>query len=253
MKHIFVSPHFDDAVGSCGGTISRLRRDGADVVVYTIFGGDPSPPISPFAAQLHAEWGCGEAAVALRSREDDAACWILDCTRDVSAFPDAIYRKSSAGIHWYPDEEALFGAVAEDDRELHVQVAHDIRERWPDGGARFYFPVGVGHHVDHVIAFEAGLDLIAQSVDVEFYQDFFYTDWKCAHLARRRIEPRVEPFTACDLERKIRAISHYRSQISMLFGSDEGAASYFRAAALQTNATGSKLGETFWHVISQSP
>lgn len=250
MKHIFVSPHFDDAVGSCGGTISRLQREAADVVVYSIFGGEPSPPVSPFAEELHAEWGCGEAAVALRSREDDAACRTLDCGRDVSAFTDAIYRKSSAGIHSYPDEKALFGAVAEDDRELHVQVASDIRERWPPGGARFYFPLGVGHHVDHVIAFQAGLEFVAQGIDLDLYQDFFYTDWKCAHLEGRRIQPRVEAFTACDLERKIGAFSHYRSQIPMLFGSDKGASSYFRAAARQANATGSKLGETFWRVIS---
>ena len=253
MKHIFVSPHFDDAVGSCGGTISRLRREGADVVVYTIFGGEPSLPISPFAAELHAEWGwgCGEEPIAVRSREDATACRALDCLRESSAFTDAIYRQSLAGIHSYPDEKALFGGVSEDDSELHVQVASEIRERWPAGGLRFYFPLGVGHHVDHVIAFQAGLEL-NQAVDVFFYQDFFYTDWNCAHLEGRRIEPRVEPITPCDLERKITAFSHYRSQIPMLFGSDEGASSYFRAAARQVNGA-SDFGETFWRVISYTP
>lgn len=249
MKHIFVSPHFDDAVGSCGGTMSRLRREGADVVVYTIFGGDPSPPISPFAEQLHAEWGCGEAAVAMRSREDAAACGILDCGRDVSAFSDAIYRKSRAGVHTYPSEPSLFAGVAEADGELHNRIASEIRERWPLDGARFYFPLGIGHHVDHVIAFRAGLELARQGFDARFYRDFFYTDRNCLHLEAIEFESRVEPFTAFDLERKVEAFGHYRSQIPMLFGSDEVASSHFRTAARQGNGT-PEFGEAFWQTIS---
>ena len=37
---IFLSPHPDDAVLSCGGWIYQLAQDGERPIVITIFGGD---------------------------------------------------------------------------------------------------------------------------------------------------------------------------------------------------------------------
>ena len=55
---IFISPHLDDAVLSCGGGIARLTCSGERVTVVTIFTGDQSPgePLSTLAVRSHASW-----------------------------------------------------------------------------------------------------------------------------------------------------------------------------------------------------
>ncbi|MHA1217998.1 MAG: hypothetical protein ACTSO5_04845 [Candidatus Heimdallarchaeaceae archaeon] len=37
MQHIFLSPHLDDAVASCGGTIAKLVYEREDVLVLTVY------------------------------------------------------------------------------------------------------------------------------------------------------------------------------------------------------------------------
>ena len=73
-RHIFLSPHFDDAVYSCGGTIGVQVSAGLRPLVITVFGGAPASPVefSPFAAEIHRTMGFrqdAQAAVAARRRE----------------------------------------------------------------------------------------------------------------------------------------------------------------------------------------
>ena len=68
---IFLSPHLDDAVLSCGGMIYQLAQAGQAVQVITIFAGDPPPGLlSPFAQSLHDRWQAG--SVARRSEDIEA-------------------------------------------------------------------------------------------------------------------------------------------------------------------------------------
>lgn len=277
MPHVFLSPHFDDAVGSLGGAISRLCRAGEEVIVHTIFSGRPSPPYSSLAMQLHAEWRSGDSPVDVRRAEDARACRILGCRAQYSDWLDAIYRRRSTADlgrsarltrarrsppasrrappdDWlYPDHAALFGDVARDGRELPAAIARAVlaaiqtskQRRRRD--TRFYAPLGVGHHVDHVLAFQAGLELHARGEDVRFYQDFFYTDWNCPHLAGLRRRARAAPFSAADFARKLQAFRCYRSQIPTLFGSAARAVRYFVEANRQA-ARGFLYREIFWQV-----
>lgn len=249
MTHLIVSPHFDDGIGSCGGTISRLRRYGEEVVVFTVWGASPTPPYSRLAAELHAQWNCGDSPVGIRSAEDARACRALGCTQYVAQVSDAIYRKSPAGTHLYPDRDSLFGPVAAEDDPFPARIIGEIQARWRETDTRFYFPLGVGHHVDHVVAFRAGLEALRLGHQVSFYEDFFYTDWKCPHLEGRRMTAGVEPFSAVDFEQKVKAFSHYQSQIPVLFGSAEKAASYFAEFNRKPSRNG-QFGEVFWQLTS---
>ena len=54
LTHVYLSPHLDDAVLSCGGMIHRQAQAGERVVVVTVCAGDPPPgPLSDFARSLH--------------------------------------------------------------------------------------------------------------------------------------------------------------------------------------------------------
>src|SRR5581483_1829330 len=79
-RHIFLSPHFDDVVYSCGGTLGVQVSCGLRPLVITIFSGPPAPnqELSPLAIQEHRKMGVGVTqepgyAIEVRQKEDAAA------------------------------------------------------------------------------------------------------------------------------------------------------------------------------------
>jgi len=74
-RHIFLSPHFDDVIYDCGGTLGVQLSCGLRPLVITVFGGVPSAnmQLSPLAVQIHREMGINfeqgaNAAVEIRRR-----------------------------------------------------------------------------------------------------------------------------------------------------------------------------------------
>ena len=107
MRWIIISPHFDDAVLSCGGLIWESARRGRTVEIWTIFAGYPSPgPLSELAARIHAQWGTGDArqTVDLRRAEDRAAAALVGATARHFSNPDCIYRTDGAGSFLYTED-----------------------------------------------------------------------------------------------------------------------------------------------------
>ncbi len=53
--HLFLSPHPDDAVLSCGGLIHQLTQKGEPVTILTVMAGDPPDPLpdTPLVRELH--------------------------------------------------------------------------------------------------------------------------------------------------------------------------------------------------------
>src|SRR5512143_1803895 len=151
-RSIFLSPHPDDAVLSCGGWIYQLAQDGERPIVMTIFGSDrpDAVPLSAFARGLHERWQLGDDAPARRRDEDRAACDRLGCYLIHLPFADAVYRVDEHGQHLYDSEEAIFGEVR--DRELIDRVAEAVQVRVQRAlNARLIVPLTAGKHVDHVI------------------------------------------------------------------------------------------------------
>src|SRR6185369_4067513 len=115
--HLFLSPHLDDAVLSCGATIHSLTRSGASVLILTVTAGQPpeSLPESPLVRELHERWRTGENAPAARVEEDRKAVESLGAQVYHMDVPDCIYRTvmGSDGKHMalYPDVESLFGEI----------------------------------------------------------------------------------------------------------------------------------------------
>jgi hypothetical protein len=58
MAHLFLSPHMDDAVLSCGGLIYQLTQAGEAVTVISVMAGDvpPDVAISPFIEEHFRRW-----------------------------------------------------------------------------------------------------------------------------------------------------------------------------------------------------
>jgi LmbE family N-acetylglucosaminyl deacetylase len=111
--HVYLSPHLDDAVLSCGGAIHRQVSAGEPVLVITFFAGEPpaEPSLSPFALVQHGYWGNPLRPMDLRRAEDKAALTLLGAEAKHLDFLDAVYRVGVEGEWLYAGEEAIFGEV----------------------------------------------------------------------------------------------------------------------------------------------
>ncbi len=149
MHHLYLSPHLDDAVYSCGGLIASQARQGHRVTVLTVCAGDPPPrQRSTFARTLEARWGEGAAAMAARREEDRRACRRLGAQPRHLSIPDAIYRQGPGGRFLYDSEEAIFGPLREEEAGLLARLKAELAPLLVAADA-VYAPLGVGGHVDH--------------------------------------------------------------------------------------------------------
>jgi len=171
MKWIFLSPHLDDVVYSCGGFVWELTNSGVEVEVWTICTSDPpSEELSSFAASLHNDWGLAENAYHVRRQEDLDALQILGANIRHLTFLDCIYRQSSTGEYFYENEHAIFGGLDPSESGLIDELLTALDLEIPKD-SRVVAPLGIGNHVDHELARKAANRL---DRSVFYYADFPY-------------------------------------------------------------------------------
>jgi LmbE family N-acetylglucosaminyl deacetylase len=152
---IYLSPHLDDAVFSCGGLIAQQAAAGESVLIVTVCAGDPPPgELSPLAQELHRRWAGGVGIGAARRREDEAAAEVLRGAAGAGrvrvrhlAIPDAIYRRDRRGSSLYETEAALFGEVNPGDA-VAAEPPEALAALRQEAGT-IVCPLAVGGHVDH--------------------------------------------------------------------------------------------------------
>jgi LmbE family N-acetylglucosaminyl deacetylase len=218
--HLYLSPHLDDAVFSCGGLMAMQDARGEPISVLTVFAGDPPDyRISPLAAELHARWGKAGPPIAMRRAEDRLACARLGASVVHLDYADAIYRADEAGRPLYTNEEALFGPHDSSETQLIEALQESLREMG-SSQATIYCPLGYAGHVDHRIT-----RLAAERLGQPLY---YYADFPYA--ARGRIVPpelgepsgswRMIPITDEAIDAWVNAIIEYQTQLST-FWEDE--------------------------------
>ncbi|HEY7123706.1 MAG TPA: PIG-L family deacetylase [Ktedonobacterales bacterium] len=224
-RHIYLSPHFDDVVMSCGGSIGLQTACGLQALVITAFASAPAQaPHNPLAEQAHQKMGLPDnpqSVVEARRKEDAAAVSTLGTDYLWLDLHDAIYRGAPA---YYQNDEALFGEVVSGDFPLEERLAtilQEVLERAPT--ATLYAPLGIGHHVDHQLCCSAAYRLAQPGAHIKFYEDFPYV--ATAGTLERRVselggvleQELVEVSGALRLKEE--AIAQYSSQVPQLFGS----------------------------------
>ncbi len=245
MKHVYLSPHLDDAVLSCGGAIHRQTSAGETVRVVTLFAEDATPGVdlSDFALDLHGQWGNVPRPMALRRAEDLAALTLLGAEGVHLDYHDAVYRAGPAGEWLYPDAEALFEWVHTADPLDSLAIADRLARLIPqEDEMTLYAPLGVGGHVDHQVTQAAarallGPELFALGCRLALYEDYPYAEQAGAVEAalvaadalhavpgegapdtdRGSLCPALVPLDPADVAAKVSALGYYQSQMSMLF------------------------------------
>jgi len=231
--YIYLSPHLDDAVLSCGGRIWQQAQAGDRVLVVAIFAGAPAldTPLSPFAQALHVRWGRIDGAVARRQEEDLAALALLGAEAVHWPYTDCIYRRTSGGRFLYASEEALWGEVHPAEKSLLTELAARLTALPLGQNGTVYAPLGVGHHVDHQIVRRA---VEATGYALTYYEDFPYAEDAQAVqvvLGEGQWQAESAPLSEEAWEAKIAAIACYRSQLSTFWADEAEMATAVRAFA----------------------
>lgn len=222
LHWIYLSPHFDDVVLSCGGMIVEQTRRGERVEIWTVCGGFPDPerPLPAFAQQMHAELDVGTNLVSLRRAEDRTACALIGASVRHGALPDCIYRFLPDGSPLIRRSEDLWLPVHPAEMDLVVRLRRSWGRHLPRE-AQVVVPLSYGNHVDHRLTRAAAEGLRRA---LWYYADFPYAQWH--HLPLEAGVPagrilRVEVGTEA-LALWQDAIAAYTSQVDRLFGSEAG-------------------------------
>lgn len=238
--HVYLSPHFDDAVYSCGGQIYQRTQAGEKVVIVTVCAGDPPEgPLSPFAESLHARWRLTVQAAAARRLEDLRACEMLGAQAIHLSVPDCIYRRI-ADQHPYSSESTIFGALHPAEFALVTQLANDLQKRFE--GAQFYAPLGIGNHVDHQLTYR-----ISQALEsVRLYEDYPYAENPTLYAATifDGLAATWEFLSAEALVAKAQAMAAYASQLSSFWQDESDLLTKTRQFAEHTG--NGRLAERLW-------
>lgn len=224
-RHIFLSPHFDDVVYSCGGTLGVQVSAGLRPLVITVFGGSPATPVefSTFATDIHRRMGFrqdAQAAVATRRREDAAALDHLRCDYLWLDYTDAIYRGNPP--YYAAPAQLIGGEVHPGDLWIDQELAQNLvvlHDRLPD--TVWYAPLAIGGHVDHQIVCSAVDRLIQLGANVKLYEDFPYVLDQGAREERLKyfgnsLEPALVEMSEM-LPLRLQAAAMYASQLDLNF------------------------------------
>lgn len=214
-RWIFLSPHLDDAVISCGGLICALGSQ-YDVEVWTLFASAPwAGPYSEVARWLHSVSGgsTGRRLAWSRRREDKAA------TRKVGAglrhwkWRDAAYRTGSNGGFLYKDVVAATWDPL--DEQLTQEIGARLRNELRDTDV-LVVPLGVGNHVDHLIVRRAAETTLHSRI--VYYPDLPYAAKRPGDVAEATGAMSRFSYDLSDshIQTWIDAIYCYRTQIAML-------------------------------------
>ncbi len=244
MKQIYLSPHLDDAVYSCGGKIAQDIRRGNSVEIWTVFAGDPSSDLTPFALELHARWGAGAESVAKRRAEDIAACGMLGVGHRHLPHPDCIYRRlplSDEPVIRTNDD--LFLPVRPEEQALILQIRDEFLQLNPENRP-FYCPLVIGGHMDHRLVRAAAESTGSPLI---YYADFPYAadpSFDLESFIPSGCEPQEVTLAEEDLREWTAAAAAYSSQYSSFWPSIEGMQSAIRAYSRTVP------GHTVWKCVA---
>ena len=199
--------------------------------------------------------------MASRRLEDERFAAFAEASIVFLDLPDAVFRG-------YEGDGQLLGAVRSDDPAPVEVLRTEIARLEPQ---KVYFPLGIGGHVDHQLMRQVGVALLAEDPDwimpgpryagaVTFYEDFPYAWWSdfarlenlpAGALAGIPSDVALTPKYAATsdvVERKIRGIALYESQMERLFAGVDAMGDAVRAQADRIGRLGGVPGgaERYW-------
>jgi LmbE family N-acetylglucosaminyl deacetylase len=213
-RAVALSPHLDDAVFSCGGTLARLAQAGWAVTVVTAFTRSVAAPTG-FALACQLDKGLPAEAdyMAIRRTEDAEACACIDAMPLWLDLAEAPHRG-------YECVAALFGPPRRDD-PVQATLADALIHALIPAPELILAPQAIGGHVDHVLLHEAVRAVLPPGVPVWWWRDVPYASRPAAQPFGETMARLPERAEAGDVAARLAAAAAYASQIGFQFGGVE--------------------------------
>jgi glycosyltransferase involved in cell wall biosynthesis/LmbE family N-acetylglucosaminyl deacetylase len=249
---LFISPHFDDVVLSCGGTLAHLARRQAEITLVTVFttDADNQVQLSPLARKIHRAWGGYKNPFEIRCQEDKATAEHLKIKYCWLNFQDVIYRYPTLVdtseiflVEFKPKLDPCFEPVC--------NALRKVIQAYPN--AVVFAPLGLGYHRDHLLVHHA-LEVIKETNPAVkawyYYEDYPYA--ATANLKGRlaELDKKLKPINIDIIdtfEERVNLIMMHKSQLSSLFGDPGAVRQAVRDYATRVG-TQKKPQERFWSV-----
>lgn len=235
---VFLSPHLDDAVLSCGGLLTALRKSQRRILVVTVFTTAQATINCLFAKRYINSCGLDEMSpikfFSLRRKEDKAAMNFMHLKYQHLGLSDALWRLKGGHLSrlkilsmlqpyknfLYANNQSLFsGRVKIEDQKTITRLRERlvaILNKFPAEQTTLFCTLGIGSHVDHI--------LVRDVVRALEYQTYFWEDFPYNlrqknskfELQRLRLHKCFESNNY--VNEKKRVIRIYHSQLNPLFG-----------------------------------
>jgi LmbE family N-acetylglucosaminyl deacetylase len=221
---LFISPHLDDAILSCGGTINRFGEQGGRIIIATIFTTDykGQEPLSELARTNLRVWGLGESSFVKRCEEDRLAANHLGAQVEHFGFQDCIFRQDEEGRFLYTQRVIDVPVHPFDWKNLEPALKEalgSLFHRYAGQHLRIFCPLALGAHVDHILVRHAVESLVSPQ-EILYYEEFPYAlRSNVGENQMKSMDPYTVNISDQDLQARLTASSYYASQIPGLFPS----------------------------------
>lgn len=224
-RWVFLSPHLDDAVYSCGGLISFLSEKGINTEIWTVFSEQEQvvSRLTSYAKILHERWQAGDYPYITRKNEDKKASLLVGANNTYLGYPDCIYRKfpdSDSAV--VKSDEDLFGSIQTGEISFVKTIASDLQNRIVEPSI-WVCPLGLGGHVDHRIV-RAATEMTGKTV--LYYADLPYAIGATFNPVPGMIQIIIDiPTLNCETWKK--GVIAYGSQLSSFWENEEEMSSQY--------------------------
>lgn len=214
-KIIFFSPHFDDAIFSCGGSIINHIKYGNQVYVVTIFSAIPEEEnFNKFSSQI-----TSRGLFEKRRKENSEILKNIQVKVINFDYLDAIFRKNDLGGCLCSSWSDVFHFSRNkyiEEKILCNLLEKRISELMQENPKIIYLPLSLGCHIDHVLVNHIGQKIgnNYQEFDTYYYEDLPYakeclveSDWLANYL-----EARIENI---DIYKKLSLVSAYKNSLEI--------------------------------------
>ena len=229
---IFISPHLDDAILSCGGYLTHLRKNDHQVIVITVFSEAESNRHSKHTKQYLKHCGLNPTMVSPdmffqhRKDEDKQALKIIGLKGHYLGFSDLAWRKNKKikSLFLYPNHKTIFSAQIHQQDELMIkQISRKIKTKlvkYHPQEVTIFAPIGIGNNTDHIIINKL-LNNYEKSYQVVYWEDYPYNLNKDLRSKQKIKGYKLVLKYNGHQATKTKMIKKYRSQLIPLFSSSQ--------------------------------
>lgn len=219
QKYIFISPHLDDAILSCGNLIYDLKNNNKKIIIVTIFT-KASKVVSQQAKEFLNQSRYENANKLFEDRKIDdlKVCKFLGVRAVHMGFIDAAWRHYNRKLIYRSNERQYSGRISYKDKDLIKELTRKLN-RMIDNNNKILLlsPLGIGNHIDHLI-----VNNIVNKIKIDkiFWEDFPYNTKGNNFKRRLYLYKKYDLLFKIDnsnFSKKVNLIKLYKSQFNLLF------------------------------------